>query len=59
MSARMGMDVVMRQVLFGAGNYHLVDRNFEPLPVSGCLFPLSVMNFRGGGGGVAGVSPLG
>lgn len=55
----MGMDVVMRQVLFGAGNYHLVDRNFEPLPVSGCLFPLSVMNFRGGGGGVAGVSPLG
>ncbi|XP_058523091.1 heparanase [Ochotona princeps] len=31
-SARMGMDVVMRQVLFGAGNYHLVDRNFEPLP---------------------------
>lgn len=22
----------MRQVLFGAGTYHLVDRNFEPLP---------------------------
>ncbi|XP_006151458.1 heparanase isoform X1 [Tupaia chinensis] len=32
LSARMGIDVVMRQVLFGAGNYHLVDRNFEPLP---------------------------
>lgn len=24
----------MRQVLFGAGNYHLVEENFEPLPVS-------------------------
>ncbi|XP_076999087.1 heparanase isoform X2 [Tamandua tetradactyla] len=28
----MGIEVVMRQVLFGAGNYHLVDANFEPLP---------------------------
>ncbi|XP_034527490.1 heparanase isoform X2 [Ailuropoda melanoleuca] len=33
LSARMGMEVVMRQVLFGAGNYHLVDENFEPLPI--------------------------
>ncbi|KAI4542781.1 hypothetical protein MG293_006907 [Ovis ammon polii] len=32
LSARMGIEVVMRQVLFGAGNYHLVDGNFEPLP---------------------------
>ncbi|XP_040335457.1 heparanase isoform X1 [Herpailurus yagouaroundi] len=32
LSARMGIEVVMRQVLFGAGNYHLVDQNFEPLP---------------------------
>lgn len=33
-SAQMGIEVVMRQVFFGAGNYHLVDENFEPLPVS-------------------------
>ncbi|KFO38385.1 heparanase [Fukomys damarensis] len=32
LSAQMGLDVVMRQVLFGAGNYHLVDQNFTPLP---------------------------
>ncbi|XP_027980008.1 heparanase isoform X2 [Eumetopias jubatus] len=32
LSARMGIEVVMRQVLFGAGNYHLVDENFKPLP---------------------------
>uniref|UniRef100_A0A8D0VCF8 Heparanase n=1 Tax=Sus scrofa TaxID=9823 RepID=A0A8D0VCF8_PIG len=32
LSARLGIEVVMRQVLFGAGTYHLVDRNFEPLP---------------------------
>uniref|UniRef100_A0A5F5PK68 Heparanase n=1 Tax=Equus caballus TaxID=9796 RepID=A0A5F5PK68_HORSE len=32
LSARMGIEVVMRQVFFGAGNYHLVDDNFEPLP---------------------------
>lgn len=30
----MGIEVVMRQVFFGAGAYHLVDENFEPLPVS-------------------------
>lgn len=33
LSARQGIDVVMRQVFFGAGTYHLVDANFEPLPV--------------------------
>ncbi|XP_024430627.1 heparanase isoform X1 [Desmodus rotundus] len=32
LSARLGIEVVMRQVFFGAGNYHLVDENFEPLP---------------------------
>ncbi|XP_074760221.1 heparanase [Athene noctua] len=31
LSARQGIDVVMRQVFFGAGTYHLVDANFEPL----------------------------
>lgn len=33
LSARQGIDVVMRQVFFGAGTYHLVDADFEPLPV--------------------------
>uniref|UniRef100_G1KKK3 Heparanase n=1 Tax=Anolis carolinensis TaxID=28377 RepID=G1KKK3_ANOCA len=32
LSARLGIDVVMRQVLFGAGSYHLVSASFEPLP---------------------------
>ncbi|NP_072127.1 heparanase precursor [Rattus norvegicus] len=32
LSAQLGIEVVMRQVFFGAGNYHLVDENFEPLP---------------------------
>uniref|UniRef100_A0ABM5GKC1 Heparanase n=1 Tax=Pogona vitticeps TaxID=103695 RepID=A0ABM5GKC1_9SAUR len=32
LSAQLGIDVVMRQVLFGAGSYHLVDASFEPLP---------------------------
>uniref|UniRef100_A0A2R9BID6 Heparanase n=1 Tax=Pan paniscus TaxID=9597 RepID=A0A2R9BID6_PANPA len=32
LSAQMGIEVVMRQVFFGAGNYHLVDENFDPLP---------------------------
>ncbi|KAK1345773.1 hypothetical protein QTO34_008237 [Cnephaeus nilssonii] len=32
LSARMGIEVVMRQVFFGTGDYHLVDENFEPLP---------------------------
>ncbi|XP_072480127.1 heparanase [Notamacropus eugenii] len=32
LSAKMGIEVVMRQALFGAGNYQLVDDNFDPLP---------------------------
>ncbi|XP_056424758.1 heparanase [Hyla sarda] len=32
LSAKLGIDVVMRQALFGAGSYNLVDSNFEPLP---------------------------
>ncbi|XP_048365964.1 heparanase [Sphaerodactylus townsendi] len=32
LSAKLGIDVVMRQVFFGAGTYHLVDASFEPLP---------------------------
>uniref|UniRef100_A0A8C5M216 Heparanase n=1 Tax=Leptobrachium leishanense TaxID=445787 RepID=A0A8C5M216_9ANUR len=31
-SAKYGIDVVMRQALFGKGSYNLVDSNFEPLP---------------------------
>jgi len=33
LAARRGIDVVMRQVFFGAGSYHLVDAGFKPLPV--------------------------
>ncbi|XP_044536662.1 heparanase [Gracilinanus agilis] len=32
LSAKMGIEVVMRQVFFGVGSYHLVDENFDPLP---------------------------
>lgn len=32
LAARHGIDVVMRQVFFGAGSYHLVDASFTPLP---------------------------
>uniref|UniRef100_H3APX2 Heparanase n=1 Tax=Latimeria chalumnae TaxID=7897 RepID=H3APX2_LATCH len=32
LSAKLGINVVIRQVLFGAGTYHLVDANFDPLP---------------------------
>ncbi|KAF7252561.1 Heparanase [Varanus komodoensis] len=32
LSAQLGIDVVMRQVLLGAGSYHLVDSNIDPLP---------------------------
>ena len=46
LSARMGIEVVMRQVLFGAGNYHLVDGNFEPLPVSDHYFPIIVSHLK-------------
>lgn len=33
LAAQRGIDVVMRQVFFGAGSYHLVDGSFKPLPV--------------------------
>lgn len=33
LAATLGLDVVMRQVLIGAGSYHLVDNNLDPLPV--------------------------
>lgn len=33
----------MRQVLFGAGNYHLVAENFEPLPVSDRRLPIAAI----------------
>lgn len=33
LAASLGLDVVMRQVLIGAGSYHLVDNNLDPLPV--------------------------
>ncbi|XP_029371479.1 heparanase isoform X2 [Echeneis naucrates] len=32
LGARLGLDVVMRQVLVGSGSYHLVDNNLDPLP---------------------------
>ncbi|XP_078066045.1 heparanase isoform X2 [Mustelus asterias] len=32
LSAKMGIDVVIRQALFGAGFYQLVDRMLDPLP---------------------------
>ncbi|XP_059213672.1 heparanase [Centropristis striata] len=32
LAARLGLDVVMRQVFFGSGFYHLVDENLDPLP---------------------------
>ncbi|KAI5622557.1 heparanase precursor [Silurus asotus] len=32
LSAKLGLDVVMRQVLIGSGTYHLVDNNLDPLP---------------------------
>ncbi|KAG9468830.1 hypothetical protein GDO78_021873 [Eleutherodactylus coqui] len=31
-SAKLGIGAVMRQALFGAGSYNLVDSDFEPLP---------------------------
>ena len=33
LAARLGLGVVMRQVLIGAGSYHLVDDSLDPLPV--------------------------
>lgn len=32
LGARLGLDVVMRQVFIGSGSYHLVDDNLDPLP---------------------------
>lgn len=32
LGAKLGLDVVMRQVLVGAGTYHLVDDHLDPLP---------------------------
>ncbi|XP_030625019.1 heparanase [Chanos chanos] len=32
LAAKLGLDVIMRQVLIGAGTYHLVDDNLDPLP---------------------------
>lgn len=33
LAARLGLDVVMRQVFIGSGSYHLVDDDLDPLPV--------------------------
>lgn len=44
LAARLGLDVVMRQVLIGAGSYHLVDNNLDPLPVR--LFLLPARTFK-------------
>ncbi|XP_061589497.1 heparanase isoform X3 [Cololabis saira] len=33
LAARLGLGVVMRQVLLGSGSYHLVDENLDPLPL--------------------------
>ncbi|XP_048876214.1 heparanase [Brienomyrus brachyistius] len=32
LAAKLGLDVVIRQVLIGAGKYHLVDNNLDPVP---------------------------
>ncbi|XP_008421366.1 heparanase [Poecilia reticulata] len=32
LGARLGLDVVMRQVLVGAGSYHMIDDDLDPLP---------------------------
>ncbi|KAG9265511.1 heparanase [Astyanax mexicanus] len=32
LAARLGLNVVIRQVLIGSGTYHLVDDNLDPLP---------------------------
>ncbi|XP_048022290.1 heparanase [Megalobrama amblycephala] len=32
LAAKLGVDVVIRQVLIGSGTYHLVDDNLDPLP---------------------------
>ncbi|KAM4719976.1 heparanase isoform 2-T2 [Anableps anableps] len=32
LGARLGLDVVMRQVLVGSGSYHMIDDDLDPLP---------------------------
>ncbi|KAJ8393977.1 hypothetical protein AAFF_G00055100, partial [Aldrovandia affinis] len=32
LAAKLGLDVIIRQVLVGSGTYHLVDANLDPLP---------------------------
>uniref|UniRef100_A0A8C9W062 Heparanase n=1 Tax=Scleropages formosus TaxID=113540 RepID=A0A8C9W062_SCLFO len=32
LAAKLGIDVVVRQVLIGSGTYHMVDANLDPLP---------------------------
>lgn len=32
LGAKLGLDVIVRQVLIGSGTYHLVDDNLDPLP---------------------------
>uniref|UniRef100_A0A674CAX6 Heparanase n=1 Tax=Salmo trutta TaxID=8032 RepID=A0A674CAX6_SALTR len=32
LGAKLGLDVLIRQVLIGSGTYHLVDENLDPLP---------------------------
>ncbi|XP_013873662.1 heparanase [Austrofundulus limnaeus] len=32
LGARLGLDIVMRQVLVGSGSYHMIDDNLDPLP---------------------------
>ncbi|KAJ8260915.1 hypothetical protein COCON_G00166380 [Conger conger] len=32
LAAKLGLDVIIRQVLLGSGTYHLVDSNLDPLP---------------------------
>lgn len=32
LGAKLGLDIIMRQVFFGSGSYHLVDDNLDPLP---------------------------
>ncbi|XP_017282878.1 heparanase [Kryptolebias marmoratus] len=32
LGARLGLDIMMRQVLVGSGSYHMIDDNLDPLP---------------------------
>ncbi|KAK5851491.1 hypothetical protein PBY51_023038 [Eleginops maclovinus] len=32
LGARLGLDLLMRQVFIGSGSYHLIDQNLDPLP---------------------------